>query len=103
MSKPHLIRGYKYDLRLYVLVTSFDPVKIYLFKDGLVRLATVPYSTSKASLKQRFVHLTNYSVNKKAEAYVKNTNSPTKTKTDNENAGAAADKGASAAENENEH
>ena len=103
VSKPHLIRGYKYDLRLYVLVTSFDPVKIYLFRDGLVRLATVPYSTSKASLKQRFVHLTNYSVNKKAEAYVKNTNSPTKTKTDNENAGAAADKGASAAKNENEH
>ena len=45
-----------------------------MFKDGLVRLATVPYSTSKASLKQRFVHLTNYSVNKKAEAYVKNQN-----------------------------
>lgn len=103
MSKPHLIRGYKYDLRLYVLVTSFDPVKIYLFKDGLVRLATVPYSTSKASLKQRFVHLTNYSVNKKAEAYVKNTNSPTKTKTDNENAESPAEKGASAAKNENEH
>ena len=45
-----------------------------MFKDGLVRLATVPYSTSKASLKQRFVHLTNYSVNKKAEAYIKNQN-----------------------------
>ena len=72
VSKPHLIRGYKYDLRLYVLVTSFDPLKIYMFKDGLVRLATVPYSTSKASLKQRFVHLTNYSVNKNAESYVKN-------------------------------
>ena len=77
MSKPHLIRGYKYDLRLYVLVTSFDPLKIYLFKDGLVRLATVKYSTSKESLKQRFVHLTNYSVNKKADSYVKNTNSKT--------------------------
>lgn len=81
VSKPHLIKGFKYDLRLYVLVTSFDPVKIYLFKDGLVRLATVPYSTSKASLKQRFVHLTNYSVNKKSDVYVKNTNSPTKVKT----------------------
>ena len=69
-------------MRLYVLVTSFDPIKIYLFKDGLVRLATVPYSTSKSSLKQRFVHLTNYSVNKKADAYVKNTNSPTKTQND---------------------
>ena len=78
VSKPHLIKGYKYDLRLYVLVTSFDPIKIYLFKDGLVRLATVPYSTSKSSLKQRFVHLTNYSVNKKADSYVKNTGSPNK-------------------------
>lgn len=51
VSKPHLIRGYKYDLRLYVLVTSFEPLKIYLFEEGLVRLATVPYSTSKSSLK----------------------------------------------------
>ena len=74
ISKPHLIRGFKYDLRIYILVVSFDPLKIYMFKDGLVRLATVPYSTSKASLKQRFVHLTNYSVNKKAESYVKNQN-----------------------------
>ena len=79
VSKPHLIHGYKYDLRLYVLVTSFDPLRIYMFKDGLVRLATVPYSTSKSSLKQRFIHLTNYSVNKKAESYIKNENkSPSK-------------------------
>lgn len=84
VSKPHLIRGYKYDLRIYVLVTNFDPLKIYMFKDGLVRLATVPYSTSKSSLKQRFVHLTNYSVNKKADAYVKNTNSPSKVNPDTE-------------------
>ena len=72
VSKPHLIRGFKYDLRVYVLVTSFEPVKIYLFQEGLVRLATVPYTTSKSSLKQRFIHLTNYSVNKKAETYKKN-------------------------------
>jgi len=64
-----LIRGYKYDLRVYVMVSSFEPLKIYLFKDGLVRLATVPYSTGKSTLKQRFVHLTNYSVNKKADTY----------------------------------
>jgi tubulin polyglutamylase TTLL4 len=51
ISKPHLIRGFKYDLRVYVCVTSFEPLKIYLFKEGLVRLATVPYSTSKNSLK----------------------------------------------------
>lgn len=72
IAKPHLIRGFKYDLRVYVMVTSFEPLRIYLFKDGLVRLATVPYTTSKSSLKQRFIHLTNYSVNKKADSYQKN-------------------------------
>ena len=44
-----------------------------------MRLATVPYSTSKSSLKQRFVHLTNFSVNKKSDAYVKNNGTDTQT------------------------
>ena len=60
-----------------MLVTSFEPLKIYLFSEGLVRLATVPYTTSKSSLKQRFVHLTNYSVNKKADSYQKNNQTTT--------------------------
>ena len=73
LSKPHLLRGYKYDMRIYVLVTCFEPLKAYVFQQGLVRLATVPYSTGKNSLKKRFIHLTNFSVNKKSESYVKNT------------------------------
>lgn len=73
VSKPHLLRGHKYDLRLYVLVTSFDPLRIYVFQEGLVRLATQPYATGKGTLGKRFVHLTNYSVNKKSSIYVKNT------------------------------
>ena len=31
IAKPHLLRGYKYDLRLYIVVTSFEPLKAYLF------------------------------------------------------------------------
>lgn len=72
VANPHLIEGLKYDLRIYVLVTSYEPLKIYLFKEGLVRFATEKYSTNPQSLKKRFIHLTNYSVNKKAEGYVKN-------------------------------
>jgi len=71
ISNPHLINGFKYDLRIYVLVTCFDPLKIYLFKEGLVRFATQKYSTSAQNLDKSFVHLTNYSVNKKAKEYVK--------------------------------
>jgi tubulin polyglutamylase TTLL4 len=73
LSKPHLLRGYKYDMRIYIVVTCFEPLKAYIFKQGLVRLATQPYSTAKGPLKKRFIHLTNFSINKKAENYVKNT------------------------------
>lgn len=72
LSKPHLLRGFKYDLRIYVLVTCFDPLRIYLFEEGLVRMATQQYSTGKQTLAKRFVHLTNFSVNKKASNYVPN-------------------------------
>jgi tubulin polyglutamylase TTLL4 len=77
ISKPHLLRGYKYDLRIYVVVTCFDPLKAYIFQNGLVRLATQPYTTNQKTLKKTFVHLTNYSINKKSEDYVKNTKAVT--------------------------
>jgi len=50
-----------------VLVLSCDPLKIFLFKEGLVRFATqeyVPCGHGEASLKNQFMHLTNYSLNK---------------------------------------
>ena len=34
---PHLINGKKYDLRLYLLVTGYTPLKIYLFDNGLAQ------------------------------------------------------------------
>ena len=37
-----------------------------------MRFATQPYSTDKSTLSKRFVHLTNFSVNKKAANYVPN-------------------------------
>lgn len=73
VSNPHLIHGFKYDLRIYALVSCFDPLKIYLLKEGLVRFATQKYTNSQKSTDKKYVHLTNYSINKKNEEYVKNT------------------------------
>ena len=43
VDNPFLIDGYKFDLRVYALIVSVDPIRILLFKDGLVRLCTEPY------------------------------------------------------------
>ncbi|XP_064456717.1 tubulin monoglutamylase TTLL4-like isoform X2 [Ornithodoros turicata] len=75
IRNPYLINGTKFDLRLYALVTSFHPLKIYVFQDGLVRFASVEYSYDSEDLSDRFMHLTNYSINKKSATYSNNTDS----------------------------
>lgn len=65
IMNPHLINGLKYDLRVYVLVTSYCPLKVYIYKDGLVRFATEEYNLDPRNYNQKYVHLTNFSINKK--------------------------------------
>ena len=72
ISNPHTINSFKYDLRVYVLVSSYDPLRIYMFKEGLTRFATYAYTTKATSISKRFVHLTNFSVNKHSKKFMKN-------------------------------
>jgi tubulin polyglutamylase TTLL5 len=69
ISNPLLINGHKFDLRIYVMVTSFDPLRIYVYKEGLARFATEEY-VQKGAKGNMFVHLTNYSINKRSEHFV---------------------------------
>ncbi|ETO68763.1 hypothetical protein F444_14488 [Phytophthora nicotianae P1976] len=73
VARPLLIDGKKFDLRIYVLVTSCSPLRVYIFKDGLVRMCTADYVTPNAeNLEQRFMHLTNYAVNKHSNNFETN-------------------------------
>jgi tubulin polyglutamylase TTLL4 len=57
---------------VYVLVSSYDPLRVYVYNDGLVRFATEKYTLNPNDLKKRFIHLTNFSVNKKSENFKDN-------------------------------
>ncbi len=57
-----------------MLVTSFDPLRIYVYKEGLARFATQEYAQQKGTKGNKFVHLTNYSINKKSANYVQSEN-----------------------------
>jgi tubulin polyglutamylase TTLL6/13 len=69
VRKPALYHGHKYDFRIYVLITSaISPMQLFLYEDGLVRLASEKYDKAK-SHEDHFVHLTNYSLNKDNENF----------------------------------
>ncbi|XP_065942577.1 tubulin polyglutamylase ttll6 isoform X17 [Magallana gigas] len=72
MAKPFLIDGFKFDLRIYTLVTSCDPLRIFLFKDGLARFATNKYiEPTHNNVDNVFMHLTNYAINKHSEDFIR--------------------------------
>ncbi|XP_069843104.1 tubulin polyglutamylase TTLL11-like isoform X2 [Dipodomys merriami] len=64
ICKPLLIDKLKFDIRLYVLLKSLDPLEIYIAKDGLSRFCTEPYQEPNSqNMHHVFMHLTNYSLN----------------------------------------
>lgn len=64
ISNPLLINNLKFDLRIYVAVTGVNPLRIYIYDEGLTRLATETFDINTGSF-DKCAHLTNFSVNKK--------------------------------------
>lgn len=55
IEDPLLINGLKFDLRIYIAVTSINPLLIYIYEDGLARFATEKYNTKSSNLKNRYI------------------------------------------------
>ncbi len=63
IHNPLLLYGKKFDLRLYVLISSFLPLKIYFNKEGLVRVTTNDYNLDEKNFKNIYIHLTHTVLN----------------------------------------
>lgn len=61
LKRPHLYEGRKYVLRCYLAITSVEPLRVYLYKEGFVKLASEPYQDG--DFDNLYAHLTNPDVN----------------------------------------
>eukprot|EP00250_Pteridium_aquilinum_P026751 c33533_g1_i1 orf=293-1114(+) len=69
IDNPYLVGGKKFDLRIYVLVISYAPLKAYLYRSGFARFTNTRFSMKKEDIINNFVHLTNFSIQKHAPTY----------------------------------
>jgi len=70
VDKPLLLEDKKFDLRLYILISNVKPVIAFLNEEGLARFCTEPYQPpTQENLKNVYMHLTNYSLNKLSPNY----------------------------------
>ena len=62
VDKPLLVGGKKFDLRIYVLVTSYRPLKVWLSSLGFARFCNEKYSMDFSDMDNMTAHLTNVAI-----------------------------------------
>mmetsp|Transcript_50884 Transcript_50884/g.80700 ORF Transcript_50884/g.80700 Transcript_50884/m.80700 type:complete len:543 (-) Transcript_50884:12-1640(-) len=61
---PLLVGGKKFDIRLYAMVTSYQPLTIYMHRGGFCRFSMSRYTSDKSDMTNLGKHLTNVAVQK---------------------------------------
>ena len=72
INNPYLLHGYKFTMRIYMLITSFDPLRIYLHDDGFAHIAIEKYQASAKFFDRKHMHLTNPDISKRQKFYKEN-------------------------------
>jgi hypothetical protein len=70
IADPHLVGGYKYHMRIHLVITNVNPLQAYVQENGQCLFATKPYCLSNKNLGANFdppVHVTNMGLNSKPE------------------------------------
>lgn len=59
IDRPYLIDGRKGHLRIYALITQAQPLRAYMYEEGIVRIAPEPYDPRPERLSEVAMHVTN--------------------------------------------
>ena len=71
IADPLLIGGKKFDLRIYVLVLGYRPLKVYTYRKGFARFCAINYTNAHDEIDNELVHLTNVAIQKNSEEYAR--------------------------------
>ena len=70
VARPYVLDELKFDMRIYVLVTSCSPLRVYIHEEGLARFATEHYHPpAPDNSSDIYMHLTNYAINRHNDKY----------------------------------
>eukprot|EP00929_Paragymnodinium_shiwhaense_P092397 TRINITY_DN522_c0_g1_i1.p1 TRINITY_DN522_c0_g1~~TRINITY_DN522_c0_g1_i1.p1 ORF type:complete len:732 (+),score=224.11 TRINITY_DN522_c0_g1_i1:1112-3307(+) len=68
MERPELVHGYKFDIRQWVLVTSWNPLTVYVWRQPYLRFAGKKYDNTCTD-RSEYVHLVNNSIIKNMDGF----------------------------------
>ncbi len=69
VERPYLLGGKKFDLRIYALVTSFSPLRVYLHRGGFARFSAQRFSMDRRDISDNLIHLTNVAVQREGNRH----------------------------------
>jgi len=49
-------------MRIYVVVTSMNPLEAFIYKEGFARISTEAFNLDPNDLAKQFIHLTNVAI-----------------------------------------
>lgn len=65
----HLKTGKKFDIRAYVLVTSYYPLVVYIHRNAFCRFSNSQFSMQAKDISNMYIHATNVAIQKTAPNY----------------------------------